>query len=914
MDASRRGAATPAAWEQWDRRNVTVGADGVTLTRRDRPTYERGRLASVDADAPIVDVALSPCGDPYVLTEAGTLYRYDPARDVARRLACVWQATGDPRALCVTTETIYVAGTAAGSDTGADADGGAGVDTTAGPDGEAGDAGAIQAISRLLGQTRWIATDGLDPGVALSRAAGRVFLLADPGRRATGSIVEVCPDGTVAPVVTGLVAPRDLTADGDDRLWILDEQVGTPPGDDEPLVRRFDATGLAPGSPVDATDSVHVAPAAFRIRGTGEPVPPVCLAVGADGSLLVGVDPNWRGQLALLAYRPTEGAFERQPALEAGCRALAATPAADEPRAYAVRGGPTDGAPTGARSAAVDGTLHVLDGGYRVRRDDEGATAGRLVTRYAASEDGVQWHRVELARTLAGTESEVRVRYAATDAPTPEPTTDGAWDAPALETLPGLGETYAARLRAWGVEDLADLADLAPAAVQSIVGVEELNVAAETVEGWQAAAQSLLSGGEPATTDVTAVDGIGPTYGARLAAGGVPDIGTLVDYEAAAIARIVSAGTLDVALSRAESWVRTAREQRPERIDYDEHLDWTTITPASPRDALLDRAEGRYLWVEIRLVGTVRQAPSVRSFHAEFPRETYLADLPAIYREDAKSAAFLERYLSLFERIFTDVEAAVEGVGRYLDPEGVPADPDLLDWLGAFLGMDVDGAWPEPVAREFLARATELYRMRGTRRGLSTALSIYLDHVEPPTPDWERASAREAARLDELVEAGLLTAAEADAAREVHAELAAREPAPTITTLSWGNLACADSPAREYYDRLVGCPQGLLVLVHPRVAEADRRALSRIVATQTPAHASVRTVGLRRRVQLAGTCPGEETARRGYHTYLGVNSTLTEREFALESAGLGEDTVLDSHESDGQLDLAARLGADAHLS
>ncbi|MEF8774842.1 MAG: phage tail protein, partial [Halobacteriales archaeon] len=317
--------------------------------------------------------------------------------------------------------------------------------------------------------------------------------------------------------------------------------------------------------------------------------------------------------------------------------------------------------------------------------------------------------------------------------------------------------------------------------------------------------------------------------------------------------------------------------------------------------------------VEIRLLGTATEAPTLRSFFAEFPRETYLEHLPAIYREDREGGAFLARYLSLFERIFTDVEADTEAIGRYLDPEGIPADH--LSWLGTFLGMDVDGAWRTPVARDLLASAPDLYRMRGTRRGLQTALSIYLDHAEPPTPDWDQATTRESARLDGLVEAGLLTDAEADRARESRADLAEREPAPTITLLSWAHLSCApDSDAREYFERLVGCPQGLLVLVHPRVTEADRRALAGLVAAQTPAHASVRTAGLRRRVQLAGTCPGEETAQRGGHTYLGVNSTLTDREFALESAGLGEETVLDSHEPDGQLDVAARLGADAHLS
>lgn len=930
MTSSRRGAASPDAWETWARWNVAVGDDGVTLPRADLPTYERARAATIDPADPLVDVALAPCGDPYVLTAGGAVYRYDPARAVAERLACVWQATGDPRALCVTGDTIYVAGTAlesAGNTANAadTAPGAAGTSADA-PGSPDADGGAVQAVSRIGGQTRWTATGGVDPVVAMARVDGRVYLLCDPGTRGTGWIGQVCQDATVDAVVTGLLAPRDLAADADGRLWVLDELVGTDPDGGEPVVRRFDADALAPGAPVDATDSVHVAPAAFRIAGTGETVPPTCLAVGAGGHLLVGVDPDWQEQLAVLRYRPADGGFERQPALEAGCRALAAPGEADAPRAYAVSAAPTevsagtDPPPTettpDGRATAADGRLHVVDGGYRTQRDGDGATAGRLVTRFAADEAGVQWHRVELARSLAGPESEVRVRYHATDAPEPAPegATDGDWDAPALESLDGLGETYADRLRAWGVADLADLAEHSAEAVQSIVAVEEVDVAPATVESWQAAARSLLDGGEPAGADVEVVDGVGPTYAARLRAGGLPDLDALVAADAAAIARIVSAGTLDVALDRARAWVRAARDQRPERASYD-GLDWTAVEPASPRDALLDGADGRYLWVEIELVGTVGDAPTVRSVHAEFPRETYLEELPALYRTDEASADFLARYLSLFERIFTDVETAVEHLTSYLDPRGIPAEAAHLAWLGSFLGVDVDGDWPTPVARTFVERAPELYRMRGTRRGLFAALSIYLDHAAPATRDWERAREREDARLDGLVAAGLLTDAEADAARAAHEDLAARAPAPTVTTLSWADLACAgDSPAREFAERLVGCRQGFLVLLHPRVAAADVRALAGIVAAQAPAHASVRTVGLRRRVQLAGTCPGEETAERGYHTYLGVNSALTDPEFALESAGLGEETVLGRHEPDGQLDHAARLGADAHLS
>jgi len=873
MDTSLRGASTEAAWRTWEAHNVAVGEEGVSIATEALPTYASGRTATIDPSADLVDVALAPCGDPYVLAADGTIYRYDPVRDRAEELSCVWGATGDPRALCVTADTIYVAGR---------------------------EPGAVQAISRYALGTRWIARDGVDAPVALARHDGAVYVLDAASYRGAASLLRVGRDSRLRPVVEGLMAPDDLGVGSDGHLWILDVLVGADPdGPGEPVVRRFDLADLVAGEPVPATDTVYVAPPAFRIHGTGESVPPTCLGVGSAGELLVGVDPDWDRQQALLRYRPADAAFERQPAHEAGGRAIAAPARAEDPRAYIVD---------------ADGRLVVLDGDYRTRRDAHGATAGRILTRFAASEEAIEWHRVHLERTLAGTENEVRVRYATTDAPDPAPEPDFEWDAPPLESLDQLDPTYAGRLRERGVEDLADLADLAPEAVRPMVSVEEVDVAESTVADWQAAAQSLLDGGEPPGTDVDAVDGIGPTYAARLAAGGLPGLETLVAAEPAEVARIASAGTLDVPLSLVEAWVEEAQAQRPEPPSYDD-LGWASITPSSPRDALFEAATGRYCWMEVELLGTAWSSPTVTACRVEFPRETYLEELPAIYREDAGSAAFLERYLSLFERIFSDVESATEALPSYLDPDGIPDEPGHLAWLGEFLGMEVDGAWPTSAAREFVDRAPELYRMRGTRRGLRTATSIYLDHVKTPTPDWGPAEEREAAHLDRLVEAGLLTATEAEQARHEHAALAERKPAETVAIRAWTGLDCADEgPAREFYERLLGCPEGVLVLLHPRVDEADVQALSRIVAAQAPAHASVRTVGLDRRVQLAGTCSGEETAERGYHTYLGVNSALAERSFVVDDAGLGEETVLGSHEPDGQLDLKARLGADAHLS
>ncbi len=869
MTRSTVGAHTRTRWEGWDDRNVTVREAGVALAADSVPTYGTARSVPVSATASLVDVAVSPCGHAYLLDDEGRIHRYDPSRDESVALSCCWEATGSPRTLSVTRESIYVAG---------------------------GKDGCVQAISRHRLQTRWIASAGVKSPITLATSGDEVYLLdGGGGERAGGFVSHVGRRGHIEPVVTGLLAPRDL-ATGGETLVVLEAVAGDDASSVmEPVLRRFDVAELVPGSPVDATDTIWIAPGGFGLPDHDGVVPPRCVALGLAGDVLVGVEPAWDGPRALLRFRQTAAIFERQPGFEQGCVALAAADRpAHEPTVYAVDG--------------RDGRLHVVRGTRRLRRHaDTGDYRGTVVTRFDAGEPGTRWDRIELDHARPGSETAVGVRYAATDHDRPLPPSADEVDALGVETIHGIGPTYAARFREAGIETVASLAALSPVAARTIVSVEEFDVSVETVAGWIEDAHELLAGG---ADDLAAIHGVGPTYAARLRAAGIDDLERLIGHEPATVARLVSASRLDVPRSRVEGWLDAARKLRPDRRPYD-GIDWTAVTPDSPRETLLDGATGRYLWVEIELLGTADASPTVRSFRATFPRESTLEYLPAIYREDRASAAFLERYLSLFESVFDDVEAGIGALARFMDPRGIPGTPDHLAWLGDWLAVAVDDAWPEGAARAFIARAPELYRMRGTRRGLLAAIECYLDHVEVPRPSWERAAEQEAARLEALVAAGSLTAAEGERAERAHAALAATGPEPLVTVLEPGEVASvADAAARVPFERLLGSRRSFLVLVHPAVADADVRAIARLVERHQPAHALGLTVGLERRTQLTGESPG----RRGYHTYLGVNSVLADGRFALDDADLGRDTVLAGHEPDGQFDLQARLGEDARLS
>lgn len=99
----------------------------------------------------------------------------------------------------------------------------------------------------------------------------------------------------------------------------------------------------------------------------------------------------------------------------------------------------------------------------------------------------------------------------------------------------------------------------------------------------------------------------------------------------------------------------------------------------------------------------------------------YLQHLPPIYRSDP----FLGRFLLAFEGVLAPIEQTVNNMDLYLSPRTAPVF--FLDQLARWLGMALDEKWPPAKRRTVLAEAAELYRRRGTRRGLSRYIEIYAD-------------------------------------------------------------------------------------------------------------------------------------------------------------------------------------------
>lgn len=134
--------------------------------------------------------------------------------------------------------------------------------------------------------------------------------------------------------------------------------------------------------------------------------------------------------------------------------------------------------------------------------------------------------------------------------------------------------------------------------------------------------------------------------------------------------------------------------------------------------------KGRYLWLKLRLsTFDEKSRASIQSARIFYPRLSYLRYLPPTYREDQVSAAFLERFLSLFETVFQGIEAEIDQLFRHFDPETAP--PEFLPWLASWIGLSIDEDLRDEQIRRLIRRAPVLYSGKGTPAGLVEFLQIY---------------------------------------------------------------------------------------------------------------------------------------------------------------------------------------------
>jgi len=103
------------------------------------------------------------------------------------------------------------------------------------------------------------------------------------------------------------------------------------------------------------------------------------------------------------------------------------------------------------------------------------------------------------------------------------------------------------------------------------------------------------------------------------------------------------------------------------------------------------------------------------------PRSLYPSFLPVLYRE----VDLISRFLKIFEQAFEPASQAMDAMWAYLDP--LSASEALLPFLAHWVAWPIDSRWDLAQQRRLVRHALEIYRWRGTRRGLRFYLHLYTD-------------------------------------------------------------------------------------------------------------------------------------------------------------------------------------------
>lgn len=113
-------------------------------------------------------------------------------------------------------------------------------------------------------------------------------------------------------------------------------------------------------------------------------------------------------------------------------------------------------------------------------------------------------------------------------------------------------------------------------------------------------------------------------------------------------------------------------------------------------------------------------------------RRGYMELLPAIFRRsDAVGRNIVRDICFIFEHLFGSVDELLDRGFTYYDPLECP--PHFLTWLASWTAMVLDHEWPIEKKRALLKRSVDLYRIRGTARGLALFLKLFIGsepHIE----------------------------------------------------------------------------------------------------------------------------------------------------------------------------------------
>jgi phage tail-like protein len=101
------------------------------------------------------------------------------------------------------------------------------------------------------------------------------------------------------------------------------------------------------------------------------------------------------------------------------------------------------------------------------------------------------------------------------------------------------------------------------------------------------------------------------------------------------------------------------------------------------------------------------------------PYSAYMEFLPVLYRE----VDFIGRFIKVFEQAYQPAIDSFNVMWANLDP--LTAPKAMLPFLAHWVAWQVDSVWNLDEQRRLIRRAVDIYRWRGTRKGLRLYLHLY---------------------------------------------------------------------------------------------------------------------------------------------------------------------------------------------
>ncbi|MEZ4639662.1 MAG: phage tail protein [Caldilineaceae bacterium] len=282
--------------------------------------------------------------------------------------------------------------------------------------------------------------------------------------------------------------------------------------------------------------------------------------------------------------------------------------------------------------------------------------------------------------------------------------------------------------------------------------------------------------------------------------------------------------------------------------------------------------------------------------------------------DSSTAADFFERFVDLFEGILTPLEDKVANAYALMDARTAPED--ALAWLGSWIGLTFDPAYPVDRRRDLLAVAPRLFRARGTLYGLKLALDtvtgggvrggeivVLEDYKLRRT--FVTILGADLTDEDDPLTQGLAVSGNSYVGDTLFLGDEAMERRKEFLALFRDELPktkAEDRAVAAFLDRLA---HRVTVLVHQDVAPQDFKLIRRVVENEAPAHVIPRIfpasypllVGMAALVGVDTYLRGElpprpvtlDTSRIGERDYLIRAASLIRGWVGIRDWGLGQD-------------------------